>query len=114
MAKEEKRCMVNRSGIIISTTMAIRKEATMTVMAEPVVMAAEGRQVRKSSRMQMQTESQPCPYEPSLLSRRCHLLATLSIKKGFVEPNDLLYRNMKLYYLYSFACHDTFLVRQHS
>ena len=78
MAKEEKRCMVNRSGIIISTTMAIRKEATMTVMAEPVVMAAEGRQVRKSSRMQMQTGSQPCPYEPSLLSRRCHLLATLS------------------------------------
>ena len=40
VAKEEKRCMVNRSGIIISTTMAIMKEATMTVMAEPVVMAA--------------------------------------------------------------------------
>ena len=41
VAMEEKRCMVNSRGIISSTTMAIMKEATMTVMAEPVVMASE-------------------------------------------------------------------------
>ena len=41
VANEEKRCIVNSRGIISSTAMAIMKEATMTVMAEPVVMAAE-------------------------------------------------------------------------
>ena len=41
MAKAEKRCIVKSRGIISSTAMAIMKETTMTVMAEPVVMAAE-------------------------------------------------------------------------
>ena len=41
VAKEEKRCIANSRGIINSTTMAIMKEATMTVMAEPVVISAE-------------------------------------------------------------------------
>ena len=47
MAKEEKRCIVNSRGIISSTAMAIMKEATMTVMVEPVVMATESEQVRR-------------------------------------------------------------------
>ena len=47
VAKEEKRCKVNSRGTISSTAMAIMKEATMTVMAEPVVMATESERVRR-------------------------------------------------------------------
>ena len=37
--RAEKRCTVKSRGIISSTAMAMRKEATMTVMVEPVVIA---------------------------------------------------------------------------
>ena len=66
VAKEEKRCIANSRGIINSTTMAIMKEVTMTVMAEPVVMASE--RVSLVVGAVFETESQPCPNVPSVSS----------------------------------------------